>query len=321
MVETIIDPPYTHDIMSAKELGQIHTVNYRLTGLTNTGSTQNFANLDLPGQLTEQLQTMVRAGTYHKVVGIDMGLDTVGLVGGGQVVGRLRYYAPTKGRCEAFRSAFRAMKEQMKTQGVQTSTNPMYDFRAPLNSFTHAATDPFPNRATLDGTNGLALYNPTVPGASIFDVHNKNVEPTFTGTAGDLYQPGFDTLLQSSAGTDFVLNDTVPFSGNRNEASTEFEEIPFQLTWTPDSTDLVTNFQWRPDPALFLAVMCGQFSVYIEEVNLDGDPPATALNLNIAVMVSGWKSIMGDPSKKKRRSKSKKSSAKMTKTTTTVVKK
>lgn len=294
--------------MSAKELGQIHTANFRLQNLTNTGSTQNFANLDLPGQLTEQLQTMVRAGTYHKVVGIDMSLDTVGVQGGGQVVGRLRYFAPTKGRCEAFRAAFRAMKEQMNTQGVQTSTNPLYDFRAPLNDFLHTATDPFPNRASLDGVDGLALVNSAVPGASIFDVHNKNVRPTFTGTPGDLYSPGFTTLLQSGAtGTDFVLNDTVPYTGNRNEASTEYEEIPFQLTWTPDTTDLVTNFQWRPDPALFLAVMCGQFSVFIEEVNLDGSPPATALNLNIAVMVSGWKSIMGDPSKARRsRSKSKK---------------
>ncbi len=289
--------------MSAKELGQIHTCNFRLTGLQNTGGTQNFANLDLPGALTEQLQTMVRAGTYHKVVGIDIGLDTVGLVGGGQVVGRLRYFAPTKGRCEAFRAAFKAMKEQMKTQGVSTSTNPMYDFRAPLNGFTHAATDPFPNRATLDGTNGLALFNTGNPGASIFDVHNKNVRPTFTGAAGDLYSPGFDTLLQTAGGTDFVLNDAIPYSGNRNEASTEFEEIPFQLTWTPDTTDLVANFQWRPDPALFLAVLCGQFSVYIEEVNVDGG--ATALNLNVAVMVSGWKSIMGDPSKRRSRTQKK----------------
>jgi hypothetical protein len=76
--------------------------------------------------------------------------------------------------------------------------------------------------------------------------------------------------------------------------------------------------EWRPDPALFIAVMCGQMQVVIEEVNFDGG--ASALELNCNFMVSGWKSIMGDPSKKKRRSRSNKSS-KMTKTTTTVVKK
>jgi len=288
----------------AKELGQIHTVNYS-QAITNTGVAQNAINVDLPGQLSEQLQTIIRAGTYHKCVGIDMTLDTVGTIGGGQITGYIRYYAPTKGRCEAFRGAFKAMKEQMKTQGVETRTNPLYDFKAPLNELAHL-NGPYPNRATLDGTNGLALYNQTVPGASIFDVHNRNVQPTFTGVAGEMFQPGFDTLLQSSAGTDFVLNDTVPFTGNRNTASTEYEEIPFMLSWTPDTTDLAVVWNWRPDPALFLAILCGQMSIVVEEVNLDGSPaPAPAVNLNVAVMVSGWKSIMGNPSKKSR-SRSKK---------------
>ena len=172
----------------AKSLGQIHTVNYS-QAIANTGAPQNAINVDLPGQLSEQLQTIIRAGTYHKCVGIDMTLDTVGIVGGGQITGYIRYYAPTKGRCEAFRGAFKAMKEQMKTQGVNTSTNPLYDFRAPLNEFTHLSGT-FPNRATLDGTNGLALNNSAVPGASIFAVHNRNVQPTFTGAAGDMFQPG-----------------------------------------------------------------------------------------------------------------------------------
>ncbi len=286
----------------AKELGQIHTVNY--TQAVGTGGPFNAINLDLPGQLTEQLQTIIRAGTYHKVVGIDMSLDTVGTTGGGQVTGVIRYYAPTKGRCEAFRSAFKAMKEQMKIQGVETQTNPLYDFRAPLNEFSHLS-GAFPNRATLDGTNGLALYNSGTAGASIFDVHNRNVRPQYTQGTSLIYQPGFDTLLQDSTGTDFVLNDTVPFTGNRDVASTEYEEIPFMLSWTPDTTDLAIAFQWRPDPALYLAVLCGQMSVVVEEVNIDGGDPSVEVNLNVAVMVSGWKSIMGDPSKRKRRSSKK----------------
>ncbi len=306
----------------AKELGQIHTVNY--TQAVGTGGPFNAINVDLPGQLTEQLQTIIRAGTYHKVVGIDMSLDTVGTTGGGQVTGRIRYYAPTKGRCEAFRGAFRAMKEQMKIQGVETRTNPMYDFRAPLNHLAHL-NGAFPNQATLDGSNGLALYHSTNGGLSIFDVHNQNVRPQYTGTNTDLYNEGFDTLLQTAAGTntDFVLNDAIAFTGNRDSASTEYEEIPFMLSWTPDTTDLAIGFNWRPDPALYLAVLCGQMSVVVEEVNIDGGDPTVEVNLNVAVMVSGWKSIMGDPSKRKRRSSSRKngnhSSSKKT-TTTTVVK-
>ena len=293
--------------MSAKELGQIHTVNYRQA--INFGETtpNSFINIDLPGQLSEQLQNMVRAGTYHKVVGIDMTMDTVGTTGGGQITGRLRYYAPTKGRCEAFRAAFKAMKEQMKNQGISTSTNPLYDFRAPLNDNTHV-NGAFPNRATLDGRTGLALNNQNNPGASIFGVHNESVRPTYTDSAGTLYPDGFDTLLANQDegnATDFVLNDTVPFSGNRNSASIEYEEIPFMLTWTPDSTDFAVNWNWRPDPALFLAVLCGQISMVIEEANYDGGN-TSGLNLNVAVMVSGWKSIMGDPSKSKSKRKMKK---------------
>ncbi len=294
--------------MSAKELGQIHTVNYRQAIVAGTTFPANIINCDLPGQLTEQLQTMVRCGTYHKVVGIDMTLDTRGTVGGGQITGRIRYYAPTKGRCEAFRSAFKAMKQQMKNQGVNTSTNPLYDFRAPLNNFLHES-GVFPNRATLDGRTGLALYNAADSGASIFDVHNTTVRPQYTDAANLLYSDGFDTLLANlddGNATDFVLNDTVPYTGNRNAASIEYEEIPFMLTWTPDSTDFAVNWNWRPDPALYLAILCGQMSIIVEEMELDGSN-TQGLNLNVAVMVSGWKSIMGDPSKRKRSSSKKKS--------------
>ncbi len=296
--------------MSAKELGQIHMVNYSQDVTSSDTYPRNLINVDLAGQLTEQLQTMVRCGTYHKVVGIDMTLDTVGTLGGGQITGFIRYYAPTRGRCEAFRSAFKAMKQQMANQGVNTRTNLLYDFRAPLNEFAHAS-GVFPNRATLDGREGLALYNSANQGASIFDVHNSTVRP-IANSANDIFAEGFDTLLANADEgntTDFVLNDELPFTGNRNTASTEYEEIPFMLTWSPDTGNQgdalpAITFQWRPDPALYLAVLCGQMSVVIEELNVDGG--ASAVSLNVAVMVSGWKSIMGDPSKKSNRKSSSK---------------
>ena len=370
----------------AKSLGQIHTVTQ---SRTITGSGQQI-EIDLPGQLTAQLQRMVRCGTYHKVVGIDMKIDTPGANQGCTLSGFIRYYAPTKGRCDAFRGAFKAMATIMKNQGINMRDNKLYDFRTPLNDGLAAAS--FPNQATLDGVTGLSLNNVGHPGASVFEVHNRSQQPQYTGTAGDLFQPGFDTLQQSAAtgtdfvlndavqftgdanfasteyetipfqltwtpgstdlvtnfqwrpevghpgasvfevhnrsqqpqytgtagdlfqpgfdtlqqsaatGTDFVLNDAVQFTGDANFASTEYETIPFQLTWTPGSTDLVTNFQWRPDPALFLAVLCGQLEV--EVTDIDFDPAGGAANLEVTVMVSGWKSIMSDP--KARRSPSKK---------------
>jgi hypothetical protein len=197
------------------------------------------------------------------------------------------------------------MREVMKTQGISMRDNKLYDFKAPINDDTASAV--FPNRATLDGLNGLALRNDANQGASIFHVHNASVSPTYQGTTGELFDSGFDTLLQPAAGgTDFVLNDAVPYSGNHNEASLNYEEIPFMLSWTPDTTDIATSLEWRPDPALFLAILCGQMQVRVEEVNLDGPAPgATAVNLKVATMVSGWKSIMGnpDPGRKSRSSR------------------
>ena len=281
----------------AKELGQIHTVNYNQS-VSNTGSAQNAILVDLPGQLTSQLQTLVRWGTYHKVVGIDITIDNTQIVGntrGGQITGYIRYYAPTKGRCEAVRGAFDAMKTVMKSQGISMSDNRMYDFKAPINNQTHL-NGAFENRATLDGSTGLALYNGAAPEASIFDVHNESVRPdSGSMAASDLYSSGFATLQNPVGGTDFVLNDTVPYTGNRDAAAVQYEEIPFQLTFDPVK-GTVSTFQWRPDPALFLAVLCGQMSVVVEAVHLDGAPtPPTAIDLNLAIMVSGWKSIMSKP--------------------------
>ena len=283
----------------------IHTCNF---SVATTASGDNF-NLDPAGVLTDQLQRMVRHGNFFKVVGIDIGVDTIGTVGGGQVSGELRYFAPTKGRCAAFRGAFKAMADTMKLQGISMRNNPLYDFRVPLTPDTNNELD---NRATLNGgattDDGLFLTvsgtaTAAGTGQSVYAIHNRSVEPQYTGNTSDLYQSGFDSLLQNhSGGTDFVINDQVPMTANEMFASKQMESIPFTVSWTPDSTDIATMFQWRPDPALYLAVMTGQFELYVEEINRDGSPdPATGLNLQVAVHIAGWKSIMGNPDKKKKR--------------------
>ncbi len=299
----------------AKSLGQIHSVDLTMT----TDASGDLFAVDLPGQLTEQLQRTVRAGTYHKLVGIDLTLDTVGTIGGGQLTGEIRYYAPTKGRCEAFRNAFKTMKDTMRIQGIETWTNPLYDFKARATSDTLKnqngnVLSRIPNQATLNGTNSLCLHDSAHAGSSIFGIHNRNVEPRFTDTTGELFSGGFDTLQSPTGATDFVLNDTIPFTGNHNTASTEYESIPFMISWSPDEGTgdnqnrlSPVSFQWRPDPALYVAIMCGQLELYIEEINVDSG--ASQLNINANFMVAGWKSIMGNPDKKRSSSSMKKSSS------------
>jgi hypothetical protein len=279
----------------AKSLGMIHTVNVDATDLSSPMQSQY---IDLPGELSRQLQRTIRAGTYHKLVGIDVSLDATGTLGGGQITGHFRYFAPTKGRCEAFRSAFDAAKNVFKMQGIQYWNNPNYDFRVALNDDTEYNL--FPNSATLDGDANLVLRNSSndQDSSSVFGVHNDSVRPQEEGTAASLFSSGFKTVLSDLQGTptDFVRNDTIMFTGNEDFASLEYEKIPFMLSWTPDTTDIATSLQWRPDPALYSAIMCGQLQMIIEEINLDGQAPA--INMRMAFHVAGWKSIMGNPETK-----------------------
>ncbi len=281
----------------AKQLGQIHVVSQTLQDVTSDGDKYD---IDLPGGLTTQLNQLIRQGQYFKVTGIDMSIQSDSALGGGQVSGRLLYYAPTKGRCEAYQGAWTAMKRMLKLQGIDYRDNKMYDFRCPINS---SRAGQLFNSATLDGNEILCLVHNSVPGASVFDVHNRSQEPNIgTTPVGDIFQPGFDTLIQDSAtGTDFVFNDTALWSGVTNWAETTPEEIPFMMTYTPDTTDVVAAFNWRPDPALYLAVMTGQFQVVFDEVNRDGSSPA--LDIEVAVHVAGWKSIMGNNRRRSRSSK------------------
>lgn len=295
-----------------KSLGQIHTVNFESV-LVSKGSKDQ---LDLSGELSKQLQHHVRQGNYFKVVGIDMNLtENGGNEGGGQLTGFLDYYVPTRGRCQAYRGAFAAMRTAMKNQGIPMSKNSAYDFRVNLTDQTFPT--PLVNAATLDGSNQLVLES-NGTAHSIFDVHNNSLDPLQTGTP--TFSSGFNTLGTQGAPTDFVLNEgDIGFTGNSNFASSEFESIPIQLSYTPESTDISVSLQWRPDPALYIAVMCGLFRVRVDELEFDGG--ADEAKLTIAVHVAGWKSIMGSPDAKKRRPRKAASAATMSKTTTTTVRK
>lgn len=297
--------------MSSKELGQIHSVVDNAT-LTSAAVGTVARRVDLADELTQQLQRMVRQGNFFKLVGVDLAIRpnvSSPVAGdGGTLNGYIRYYTPTRGRCAAFRGAFKAMADQMKMQGISMRDNHGYDFRVALSNI--AAGPNIRNQASLDGTNGLSLYSPGVPGASIFEVHNSGVKPNQSDSAVgvDQFSEGYDTVLQSGAGkTDFVLNDQVMFTYNEDFASTEFQEIPFQLVYSYGSTNTSTlSFQWRPDPALYVAVMTGNLEIVVNDMDLSGS--ATALILESTFYVAGWKSIMGSPDKKKksgRRSKKK----------------
>jgi len=285
----------------AKELGQIHTATDTATVTAAAVGTPH-RRYDLAGMLSDKLQRMVRQGNYFKLVGIDIAVkpNTTGPADGGTISGYFRYYTPTKGRCAAFRHAFKSMADQMKMQGIAMRTNQGYDFKVALTNNV-SIVNTLVNQATLDGVVGLALDGPA--GASVFDVYNESVLPNLsTVPVGDLFAEGFDTVLAAGAAkTDFVLNEGVQYRGNSHIADKSTERIPFQIAYEPGAGSTTLSFQWRPDPALYVAVMTGNLELVVEDLDLVGG--ATALELETSLMVSGWKSIMGNPDKKKSSSK------------------
>ena len=286
----------------AKELGQIHTVNY-VIGHPGGLAAQTSYLIDLPGQLTEQLQRMVRMNQYFKVVGIDMDVT----IHPGQPIlepliysGTLEYYAPTRGRCEAIKQAYQAIRNGMKLMGINLHGNRHYDCRIPM-------TDPadcengadFLNQATIDGTNVLTLDGSAASVTDhVFTVYNSNIQPA-DSIPSVTFSEGYGLPGTTAIATDFVLNEGEYYKGSLvHHAALVKESIPWQISVGQDTTSNTASavmMEWRPDPALYLAVLCGQFVLNIDVGNTEVD-----YRMDLAVHVSGWKSILGE---KRRRSR------------------
>lgn len=288
----------------AKSLGQIHTANFAI-GATQGGSYPQYHQLDAAGHLAARLQHQVRQGNIFKVVGIDMTIrNTTTATNSAQVSGEIQYCAPSKGRVGAYQNAFKAMMRNLKLAGVNVRGNRNYDFRCYMhhpNFFTSGST--LVNAATFDGTNPLQLIGDSHSSNAdeVFDTWNRNLQPAQTASVD--FDMGFG--IQGTT-VEYALNQGEIFDPTETSgASTSLETIPFTLSYDP-AEGTAFQFDWQPDPALYLAVMCGLFVVKINEVQTQtgGDQTQIAMSIHIA----GWKSMMG--SGKRRRRTSKKTSKK-----------
>lgn len=310
----------------AKSLGQIHTVNWTLQDIKATSDpsdagASNIGLLDLGSRLTDQLQTMVRTCNIFKVVGIDMTLEDydASVDGGGQISGRLEYYAPTRGRCLALKNAWDFQRGLLKDSGIPYGKNSNYDFKPQLQGeqtpYTGIIGAEVGNAALQSDVPNLA-YSPDPSGTpksfclakggstnqNIFDVWNASLNPSGMNPA-DIFDSGF-TTPDGTDGQDFVLYDDEIITRPRLYADDSIQWIPFQMSWSPSSTDVSVSFNWRPDPALYLSILTGQFNFFIEELDLDDG--ADALTVRIAMHVAGWKSVISSP-RRRMKSKGKKS--------------
>jgi len=274
----------------AKSLGQIHTVDFDL----QNAAAGDLALLDLPGQLSQQLQHRVRMMSVFKVVGIDIAITGSGTA---TVSGLLRYFAPTKGRVEALKKAWEATRDMMKLNGIEYWNNINYDFRPMLRdpSVITLGGTPF-NQASLESVGGvpgaLTLITPPLGYKSVFATYNEGIQPA--QTAAVAFSTGFNVIEAGTAG-DMVLNEGEFINSWVPEAQEELESIPFQVSIDTLNDEASTTFMWRPDPALYLAVLTGQIEMFIE---LSSD---SNVDLTCNVMVAGWKGILGNSKKSKRR--------------------
>lgn len=284
----------------------IHTVNHKcslLAPLTPGTPVRNDNSIvDLSAELTRQLQRMIRQGQYYKLVGIDLTVDPGSVTDtdrdGGLVSGKLNFFQPTRGRCMAYRNAYHAVTSAMRDQGINYRADDMYDFRVAFQSAVAGYIEDMPNVATLDGTYPLLLRGSNVALATesdnIFSVHNSNIAPASSLQTSPI---PFGTYGNTS---DFRLNEEQPFSGNADAAHLTPESIPFTAAYDADSEEFAVSLDWRPDPALFLPIMCGLFQIELDGFEGNSD---SGLELNFAFHIAGWTSIMGDPDKKKKTSK------------------
>lgn len=300
----------------AKSLGQIHTVNYSFGPSVQQG--HKFI-VDCAGELTSQLNHMVRMGNSFKCVGIDMTLqDEVEGAGGQAVNGVIRYYAPTRGRVLAIRDAFHAVMKGMQNKGIDPRSNLNYDFRPILNPpADYENGDSVKNIASIQYDYDNQIWKPLCldnnPGwQTIFDTWNAQLEPR-QGQVGDpTFSTGYNIQLggvftrTTGAATyetfdvnpDFVLEEGMYLQTHKDFADDELEEIPFALA-NADDTSAALQFEWRPDPALYLSVLTGQLEIEILEFRDAHESEFCTIDL--AVYVAGWTSIMSD--KKRHRSR------------------
>lgn len=307
-----------------KSLGQIHTCSYNYEGIALTDITDGRAFLcDASGSLSTQFNRNIRMMQSYKWVGADLvvqlpesinpiGTETTEV----SVKGRMRYFAPTKGRCNALRDAYQQFRESARQQGVNPSNNKLFDFRVlPRNITNYPMNDtgsndhPIYNTTTLDGINPLSMIEGAAISTECFSSYNLGVAPEDTTVSSSDFASGLRTQLGVLATqTDFVLNEGLIQSGNHLIADVQMEEIPFVLTF--DGLDKRTSsLQWRPDPALYVSVLGGFVEIVLDEIKADGAGGVGGVEgfeIDVAMHWAGWKSIVRAPGKSRSSSKKKK---------------
>lgn len=307
-----------------KSLGQIHTTSFNYEASESYTGESNAFLADNSAALSTQFNRNIRMMQSYKWVGADLIVQLPELVNpsGGEstevsVKGRMRYFAPTKGRCNALRAAYQQFRETARQQGVNPSNNKLFDFRVvprALSNYTiNSVFRPIYNTTTLDGINSLTMIDGGATTVECFTSYNIGVSPEDISVTSADFASGLRTQVGTLlTQTDFVNNEGLIQSGNPLIADVTMEEIPFVLTF--DGVDKRTSsLQWRPDPALYVSVLGGFVEIVLDEVKATGASgafPIEGFEMDLALHWAGWKSIVQVPKSNRSRTMKKLSSKK-----------
>jgi hypothetical protein len=298
----------------AKSLGLIHTTkwNYEVPS-SGTGEDNAFL-CDASAELSTQFNRNIRMMQTYKLVGADIVVnvpENSPVLSGDRMIvkGRMRYMQPTKGRCEAMRTAYQQFRETARQQGVDLSKNKLFDFRViPRSLVNYTANvvgvpaNPILNTTTMNGQTELTMLGPDA--TAVFPSYNNGVAPIDQIVTSADFASGLQTQASAEGGytqNDFVLNEGTIQSGNSNIADIGFEDIPFELAYDTTARR-VTQLNWRPDPALYVSVLGGFVEIVLDEITVGGatgSPPVPGVEIELALHWAGWKSITRPPRSRK----------------------
>ena len=308
----------------AKSLGQIHTTKFNYEqASTDLGEAEAFL-CDNSARLSTQFNRNIRMMQSYKWVGADLVVQlpeefVTNITQSTAVVvkGRMRYFAPTKGRCNALRAAYEQFMHQAKLQGVTPGNNKLFDFRVLPRGLASYPRNLGPvlnnevlNLTTLDGINALSMVDGAASVTEAFTAYNSGISPEDSNVTSADFATGLRTQLGTVVSqTDFVLNEGDIQSGNPLIADVSFEEVPFVLNF--DAVDKRSySLQWRPDPALYVSVLGGFVEIVLDEISATGATsavtPINGVEMDIAMHWAGWKSIVRAPRSRSRKKTTKK---------------
>ena len=290
------------------------TVGYENT-VAADGSLSNKFLIDIPKMLSERYGKLIRQGQLFKIKSAHVRMvNPNSLVQDNLLTasGRILFYAPTKNRKDAWKSAFRAVANLRKTHGLKS---PNYDFRVGLEptygavvqqAWVREEGDTLVLGSEPDNQNGIfAVHNAQLP--MNMQTYKNPVDERMNGFGTPYDLVGVNSL-QDLDFKEGLGGDQGYFV--EGEANLTMESIPFSVSHSGAFDNLGTDDHIGVTNAEHIDVnsfaMCGLVGVLIDtQVPDDTETQTEDYGIQVTLDIERWTPIFS-PRKKSKKAKGKK---------------